>query len=661
MPIKTAKKLALGFALSAAMVAQAQDFNINSLNYTWSDKPMVYTPDSADKANATVYVLVKRVNEYLDNHKTHELEAYEVSHTIKYLNDDKSVEENNKLYVPTWQSQNLVGIKTRVIKNGKVVFEATEKDFITVEEDGNKYNMIALKGVEKGLLVETVFALHLTDYELYGSEYFQMAGPVKQAEFYLITPERLEFKCKAYNRFSSISDSLVNNERHVYYGITKNIPAFDSEEKYSLENANKSRVEYVFHKNTSNNKMNSKWPELGRIFFDRMSYNYDKHKKDLDKALSKIDLKNAKSEEEKLFLIENYLKTNISVNDEVTDGETYAESFKKKVASPFRFNQIMAQMYRAAGINVEYVLTCKKDYKRFDPELDSWSYLRNVLFYSPATKKFIDPQETLHRIGYVNNDFLNQHGLFVKLLTIGEATTATASVKLIPGNEPKNSVDQEKYTISFNATNDKITLNYDREMNGYAEQGIKGYYYIMNDEAKKKFIEEFIKGLAKDATIENVSVENYNPTILDEINKPLLLKAKLTTDYYLEPIGNNILFKVGEVIGQQSEMYAEKPRINTIDIEWAHSYNREIVITLPDGYNAKGLEKLNMKYEYQNANKQPAFGFTSTYKLEGNKLIINCVEYYNDLNYPMEQFTDFKRVVNAAADFNKITILLEKK
>ncbi len=660
MPFTRTKKWALALSLACALGANAQDYSINSLTYTWEDKPMLFTPDSADKANHTVFLLVKRINEYADNEKTG-LDAFYVSHTIKYLNDDKSVEENNKVYVPTWESQNLIGIKTRVIKNGKVVFEATEKDFIQVEEDGNKYNMIALKGVEKGMLVETISTMRLADFDLYGSEYFQMSSPVKQAEFYLVTPERLEFKCKAYNRFGNISDSVVNNERHVYYGISKNIPAFDEDEKYSLENANKLRVEYVFHKNTANNKMNSKWPELGRIFFDRMSYNYDKHKKDIDKVLSKIDLKSAKSEEEKLFMIENYLKTNISVNDNVNDGETYAESFKKKVASPFRFNQIMAQTYRAAGINVEYVLTCKKDYKRFDPELDSWSYLRNVLFYSPSTKQFIDPQESLARIGTISSDFLNQHGLFVKILTIGEMTSATASIKLIPGNDVKQSVDYEKYSIAFNATTDKITLNYNREMNGYADQGIKGYYYIMNDESKKTFIEGFVKGLAKDATLESVVVENYNPSSLDDVHKPLVIKAKLTTDYYIEPVGNNMLFKIGEVIGQQSEMYADKPRINPIDIGPAHRYEREIVVMLPEGYTAKGLEKLNMKYEYMNANQQPSFGFTSSYKLEGNKLTIYCSEYYNDLTYPMEQFNEFKRVINAAADFNKISILLEKK
>ena len=660
MAIINLKTTALTVALACTIVAKAQDYATSCITYKWNETPVNYQPDSADKASPMVYVLYKRINEYVDNEKTGQLDAYYGTHNMKYVNDDKSVEENNKLYIPTWETQNLVSIHTRAIKNGKVVFEATEKDFIQVEEDGSKYNMIAIKGLEKGMMVETVTIMRLVDYDLYGNEYFQVGSPVKQAEFYLITPERLEFKCKAYNRFNAITDS-VSNERHVYFGATKNILAFDEEEKYSLENANKARVEYVFHKNTSTNKLNAKWPELGRIFFDRMSYNYDKHQKDLSKILAKIDLKSAKTELEKVFMIENYLKTTISVNNDVTDGETYAETVKKKVASPFRFNQIMAQTFRLAGVNVEYILTCKKDYKRFDPELDSWSYLRNVLFYSPATKQYIDPQEPLKRIGSIGNSFLNQHGLFIKLLTIGDVTTATASVKLIPGNEYQGSIDAETYDITFNSANDKINFNYNRKMHGYAEQGIKGYYYIMNDENKKTFIEGFVKGLAKDATIESIAVENYNPTVLDEVNKPLVINAKMVTDYYLEPVGNNILFKVGEVIGQQSEMYVEKPRVNPIDIEWAHQYNRVITITLPDGYQAKGLEKLNMDYQFKNSSNQPSYGFTSTYKLEGNKLTIYCNEYYNDLNYPMEAFANFKKVVNAAADFNKISILLEKK
>lgn len=659
---RTKLKLALICAFGLAVsTASAQDYKLSCLTYDWDKNPVVYVADSAVRANATVVLLSKKINEYRFNDKTKELELYYCAHTIKYVNDNKSIEDNNKIYVATGREQSLVTVKSRVINNGKIVSEASEKDFVQVEEEGRKYNMLAVKGLEKGFIVETITITKIDGFELYDDEYFQGDAPVKQAEFYLIAPGHTDFKCKGYNNFGAIKDSILD-ERHIYYGISKDIPAMNADETYSLLNANKQRVEFVYLQNNNTKKMNAKWPELGRIFFDRMSANYDKNQKDLDKVLSKMELKNAKSEAEKIFMIENYLKTNISVDSDADDAPTFAETFKRKVAGPFRFNQIMAQAYRKAGINIEYVLTCDKGYKRFDPDLDSWSYLRNVLFYVPSLKKYIDPGQPLKRVGSINSDYLGQSGLFVKLVEIGDVVSATASVKTIAPNDVAQSADIEKYTARFTPDLTKLVIDYNREMNGYAEQGIKALYFVVNDEKKKEFIEGFVKGLAKDAKVEDLVVENYNPGNYEEVNKPLVVKAKLTADHYVEPVGDTkILLKIGEMIGQQSEMYQDKPRFTPVDIDFAHSYQRLITITIPDGYEVKGLNALNINYAYNNDKGEPSFGFISSYKQEGNQLIVTCNEYYNHLYYPLSQFTDFKKVINAAADFNKITILFEKK
>ncbi|MCU0423270.1 MAG: DUF3857 domain-containing protein [Bacteroidia bacterium] len=646
-------------AYASINVALAQNYSLQLLSYKW-DKAIEYTPDSSAKAHPTTFVLMRKINEYLFNPKTNNLEAYYCTHTIKYINDNKSIEDNNKVYVPVGSTQNIVEIRTRIINKGKVVFQADANDFIQIEEEGNKYNIIALKGLEQGMLVETYTVTKVVNFDLYDNEYFQTESPIKKAEFYLITPGNLEFRCKGYNGFPAITDSLVE-ERHIYYGVDSNIIEIDKDEKYSLENANKKRVEFNFYKNTYNNKFNAKWPEIGRIFFDRIHYNYDKNVKDLDKVIKKINIAAAKSEEEKYFIVENYLKTNITVDQNVEDEEGFASSFKKRASTQYRFNQIMAQLYRRMELPLEVVLTCEKDYKRFDADFDSWSFLRSVVFYVPSLKKFIDPESATYRIGKINNNFLGQDGLFVKFVTIGDAVSASASIKNIPGNDVKLNQDIENYTISLTPDLSKVKFVYNRMMNGYAEQGLKSAYFYLNDEKRKEVFEGFIKGLAKNATLTNLSVKNYDHTQFQEINLPLQIDANLETDYYIEPVGDNLLLKIGEVIGQQSEMYQEKPRTNKVDIEFAHAYNRTITFEIPDGYKLKGLEKLNLKLEFNNADGKPSYGFVSSYKLEGNKLIITCTEYYNDLTYQVKEFENFKKVINAAADFNKITILLEKK
>ena len=53
--------------------------------------------------------------------------------------------------------------------------------------------------------------------------------------------------------------------------------------------------------------------------------------------------------------------------------------------------------------------------------------------------------------------------------------------------------------------------------------------------------------------------------------------------------------------------------------------------------------------------------FHSEYKIEGNKIIITINEFYSQIHYPLSQFEQYRSVVNAAADFNKVAILLQKK
>jgi len=491
-------------------MAVAQDLSFDLKNYIWEKNPPTFTPDSNDKKSATVMVSMKKTTEFMFDSKGEDVELYYLTHTLKYINDDKSIEDNNKIYVATNDEQRLITIKTRVIENGKTIFEANESDFIQVEEDGRNYNMLALKGVAKGVLIETIISYQLQS-ELYGEDKFQMGYPVKSAEYTLITPDILKFNSKIYNTTGNLLDTTYENRRFTYAKFT-NIPPLDDEEKYSLINANKIRVEYTYAQHMISKKKYVKWPEMGRIFFDRMNRNYDKNIKDLDKILSKINLKQYSTDEEKIFAIENYMKSNIGIEGNAPETETFADVVKMKYTYAGKFNQMCTQLYRRAGINCEIVLTCAKDYKRLDPDFDSWTYLRNVLFYFPSVNKYVDPQETYYRLGKINTDYLGQNGLFIKTISIGDVVSASAAVRSIAPNDPMATKDFENYTATFDASLENVTVEYHREMNGYAEQGFKGLYYALPDDKRKEVMEEFIKGLATESKVTDLTVENYDIT-----------------------------------------------------------------------------------------------------------------------------------------------------
>jgi hypothetical protein len=67
-----------------------------------------------------------------------------------------------------------------------------------------------------------------------------------------------------------------------------------------------------------------------------------------------------------------------------------------------------------------------------------------------------------------------------------------------------------------------------------------------------------------------------------------------------------------------------------------------------------------MNVAYKN-NDVTTMGFTSSYSQAGNIVTVTINEVYHEIKYPLSQFEDFKKVINASADFNKIVLVLEKK
>jgi hypothetical protein len=89
------------------------------------------------------------------------------------------------------------------------------------------------------------------------------------------------------------------------------------------------------------------------------------------------------------------------------------------------------------------------------------------------------------------------------------------------------------------------------------------------------------------------------------------------------------------------------------------TYKRTLIVHLPEGYKFGNLDDLNIDVQYDKEGEKD-MGFISTYKLEGDKLIVQCDEYYKTIAYPVDEYGNFEKVINAAADFNKVKIVLEK-
>ena len=133
-----------------------------------------------------------------------------------------------------------------------------------------------------------------------------------------------------------------------------------------------------------------------------------------------------------------------------------------------------------------------------------------------------------------------------------------------------------------------------------------------------------------------------------------------TTNSFMDKAGNRYLLKIGELIGDQVAMYQNEERKLPVENEYNRNYERTISFAIPDGYIINNLDDLKMDLTYKDKNGDLSMGFQSNYSLSGNEVKVTINEYYKTLEYPIERFEDFRKVINAAADFNKKVLVFQK-
>ncbi len=169
-------------------------------------------------------------------------------------------------------------------------------------------------------------------------------------------------------------------------------------------------------------------------------------------------------------------------------------------------------------------------------------------------------------------------------------------------------------------------------------------------------VEELTKQTAPDPEIKRWEAK---PLGKDSTQK-FLIDVDFASSHFLEMAGSKILFKVGLLIGPQSELYQDEKRTMDVENDFNRGYDRVIVIQIPEGYQLKNPEQLQFNVTYKEGEETP-YLFVSNYELKDRKLTITLKEYYKQLSAPVSRYEDFRKVINAAADFNKVTLVLEKQ
>lgn len=649
------KNIALFLLLiSVAITKAAQPFK----PVEWDKTPVYQTlPDTLKDENVVMLKLNVRYDFRHDEEGN--LCVYQTEHQIVRVLNEDAIDDFNTYSVSDNEVLEWITLKARTIsETGKITqFDKNNIKEITDEETGNPYKIFAVDGIEVGNTIEFLSVKKKTA-SSFNRNYFQFYYPLLKSVYTLTCPLSLQYQVKGFNGYMEQVENDVQDSLRIVCWEGANIPTL-YDEPFSYRNSQRVRVEYRLDRNFNSGKYQLlTWDNAAQRVYNNNYAITEKENKALAKYVSAMKIITG-TDGDKIRFVEQYLKKNILIQENGGDENDELESvIKNQVASAKGITKLFANIFNSLHIQHEIVLTIEREKVRFDKDFQNWNNLDEFLIYFPKEDLFMEPAANAFRLGMISSLLTAQNGLFVRPVSVGDFTSAVGDIRYIKETSSDDNYDHIYVDVSLNDALDNATIQLERSFKGVSG-GNFGYILESRDESQK---EQLLKSLSG---MDDFKPDFSNFEVLEKSKKPTASDAQfsysctLKTPSVLENAGNKILVQLGKLIGPQAELYQEEERQNDVENFFNRSYYRELVFTVPDGYKISNPEAVNFQI-VQVLEGDTINAFLSDAELDNNVFKVRVNEYYNQLIVPKKDFEGFRKVVNAAADFNKVVLLLEK-
>lgn len=625
------------------------------LDYDWKSTPDKWEVTDKDKLEDEIMLFEKRSIEFTE-YKDGFYQMVLV-HSVELINTDAGIERNNKVYISNKPGSTVLKQKARVIKPDGKIINLKESDIQeSKDENGDvEYRYFALEGLEKGSYIEY---LHYISEEpnLTGATIYMQSGvDKKKVDYDIICPKHLELMFHSINGMPNFIKDSLNTDVNRSFISASDIEGLKDEES-SAYNANLMKCYYKLQKNTSSGKSNlytylNVSKNVHSNLFEPVSKKAAKKIAGLVSDLGKGDL------ESKLRELEYKLKSEFVVTEEYFEGISNLDNIlTKKVTNETGMIKLMIACLKEMKVKFEVVLTSDRENNPFLTDYEAYNFLDETLIYISDIQKYWAPG-LFSRIGFPPYQCTNNNGLFIEERIVGDQAFGVGKVKYIAGTKSEQSIDEINTVVTFGEGLSEPTIEVERKLSGYKAMFPQFILDFVQDEAKKTELkEDVLLYLDEDAKLSDASFQNDNSKVAGK--ETFIAKGKIPGANFIEKAGTKTLLKVGMLIGPQAEMYNKEARKLPVSTQFTRQYVRKIVINIPEGVTVKNPEVLNFNIV---TNDEPALqsGFISSYEMKGNQLIVTIREFYNKVNYPVSEYELYEKVINGAADFNKLTLVLE--
>lgn len=650
--IKTAF-LTLSF-LALSTITYAQN-NIEFKNYSFTESsPKI----SSEYQNSEEIVLERNLkSEFIIEEES--LVEYVLFHQKKLINSNNAIEDNNKVNVPSKLSANVLVNKLRVINKNGSILELKESDIKEEVDEGKqtRYNYFAVKGLEKGAVIEQIYLIKRNAEYKGNSIRFQGNAPILKTTLELIYPKNLLFSSASYNGLPKAISTLDAYEGKNSLKLTEeNIDPLPVNERQSNVEKNAKRIAYKLNENFSSGVKNLfNHNDYAKELFDQYHASLSKNDlKELDVFIKQIKLQG--DEFSNIRNTEAAIKEKITFNRYFNKNSSIADVLKNKQGNYFDLIKLYVQTYKKLNIENEIVFTTERFEDVFDPNFESYLNFKDLLFYFPKSDVYVEPAATLYRTPMFDPQFGGNTAVFIKANKYLDMLVPVLENRAVefPKNQDLSKMDIQ---VDFSKDVQNPTLKSKVTFNGFESLNFQPNKDFMDPVEYKEMMNFVAKNYSIESEIDKIDYENEG--LVNVGLKPFVLNIETNGKDLVTKAGTNYLFNIGKTIGKQMEMYDEKERVFPIELENPHSYDRTITLVLPKGYEIKNLDVFKTNYSLKYQGKVVA-DFVSNYELKDNVLIIKNTESYNFVEIPASTYIEYQKIINAAADFNKLSVVIEK-
>ncbi|MCG8700389.1 MAG: DUF3857 domain-containing protein, partial [Bacteroidales bacterium] len=576
---------------------------------------------------------------------------------------EEEVERNNRQFFPISNSSMLVKAKIRVINPDKKVIELDESKILTaVDENTNHhFKYFALEGLEPGSIIDYYYVVQKRPDYTGSRRFFQDEYKIKKFEFDLYCSDHLKFEFKTYNDSTKVSFDSIDNEKVRYsYHIESINPL--KEEEQALYTVLLKQFVFKLSKNLSSGANDfSSFKLVSDNLHSRYFAKADKKgMKSLDKFLKDVKISDEMAADEKIRTIENHVKSNINiVENPDPQFDAIASIIKLKSASEMGITRLLMLSFMHFNIDVQLVFTCDRTSRIFDKEFESYHVLTDILLYFPETDKYTAPDKFEYRYGVIPEEFTNTNGLFIEEKVVNGYKRGEGKVRFIEPLPYSMSYVNHDVVATIDPDFESVTIDNTNSYMGYYATYTQPYFNLFNDEFKEQFIRDVVlHGFEEQAEIIEWSVENDDANLVGK--EPFIQKTKIKVNNMIDKAGNKYLFKVGLLIGPQVELYSEEERRLPVSDNYKRMFDRNLVIHIPEGYKVNNVEDLKVYADYVKDDKTILL-FDTQYTIDGQTITVKLHEFYDQVDYTLDEYPAYRKVVNSASDFNKVVLVIEKE